>query len=150
MSIPSDDWDAIERDAYDEAIEFFRDARSSTLTDADNEIFPGIFSDSLDAFPEYEAADISDTVHAGINRAWDETIREEIRSAGLSPASEAELGELDRRLAETLANNAIEGIEPDPELAAMLAMVREERLSPRHFDRFYDRYISEWTHPIRQ
>ncbi|HSE73631.1 MAG TPA: hypothetical protein VLB05_03895 [Dongiaceae bacterium] len=104
-----------------------------------------------------------DRLKAGIDAALDrlrgdrvgrfplvETIREEIRSAGLSPASEAELGELDRRLAETLANNAIEGIEPDPELAAMLAMVREERLSPRHFDRFYDRYISEWTRTIRQ
>lgn len=79
-----------------------------------------------------------------------ETIREEIRRAGLPAASEAELRELDERLAEALANNAIEGIEPDPELAAMLAMLREERLSPRHFDRFYDRYVSEWARAIRQ
>ena len=79
-----------------------------------------------------------------------ETIREEIRRAGLPPASEAELRELDKRLSEALANNAIEGIEPDPELAAVLAMFREERLQSRHFDRFYDRYVSEWTRAIRQ
>lgn len=79
-----------------------------------------------------------------------ETIREEVRRANLEPANNAELRELDKRLAEALANNAIEGIEPDPELAAMLAMLREERLSPRNFDRFYDRYISEWTRAIQQ
>jgi hypothetical protein len=79
-----------------------------------------------------------------------ETIREEVRRAGLDPAGEAELRELDGCLAEALANNAIEGVEPDPELVAMLAMLREERLSPRYFDRFYERYVSEWTRAIRQ
>ena len=78
-----------------------------------------------------------------------ETIRAEIRRARLTPATEAELRELDKRMNEALANNAIEGLDPDAELLALLAMFRDERLGPRDFDRFYDRYVSEWIRAAR-
>ena len=78
-----------------------------------------------------------------------ETIRAEVRKARLTPATDAELRELDKRMTEALANNAIEGITPDAELLALLAMLRDERVGPRDYDRFYDRYINEWIRAAR-
>jgi len=78
-----------------------------------------------------------------------ETIRAEVRNARLTPATDAELRELDERVTEALANNAIEGITPDGELLALLSMFREERVGPRDYDRFYDRYINEWMSAAR-
>lgn len=37
----------------------------------DDRIFPLAFSDALEAFPQYEAPDISEAVHDGISAYWD-------------------------------------------------------------------------------
>jgi hypothetical protein len=80
-----------------------------------------------------------------------EAIRAEIRSAGLKPATHAELRKLDMQNTEALANAAIEGIEPDAEFCAFLTMLRDERVSPRDYDRFYDRFLDEkWVKPARK
>jgi hypothetical protein len=78
-----------------------------------------------------------------------ETIRAEVRKARLTPATDAELREIDERVTDALANNAIEGITPDGELLALLAMLRDERVGLRDYDRFYDRYISVWIAAAR-
>lgn len=78
-----------------------------------------------------------------------ETIRAEVRKARLTPATDAELREIDERVTDALANNAIEGITPDGELLALLAMLRDERVGLRDYDRLYDRYISVWIAAAR-
>lgn len=69
------DYDVIKRAAYDEASAFFRDAESSLLDDGYAEIWPGLFSEMLYEFPQYEAADISQVIDWGIRDAWYDVLR---------------------------------------------------------------------------
>lgn len=70
------DYDTIKRTAYDAASDFFGDAHSATLQDADRDIFPGVFGEMLDAYPQYEAEDLSEVVHWGIDDAWYDVLRD--------------------------------------------------------------------------
>ena len=72
-----------------------------------------------------------------------ETLRRELRALLFVRLDDAELSQLRARLLVGHHNNAIEGIEPSPETAALFAMFLQERAPLTVSEPFLDRYIQE-------
>lgn len=72
-----------------------------------------------------------------------EQYRAELRARPYARLDDQEVADLRQRSAEAHHSNAIEGIHPTPELAALFAMFLEERAPPDVFGPLVDRYILE-------
>ena len=72
-----------------------------------------------------------------------EAFRRELRALPFVRLNDAELAHLRARLLVGHHNNAIEGIEPSPETAALCEMFLQERASIAVSEPFLDRYIQD-------
>jgi hypothetical protein len=72
-----------------------------------------------------------------------EALRQALRSLRFVRLDDAELSHLRARLLVGHHNNAIEGIEPSPQMAALFAMFLQERAPLTVSEPFLDRYIRE-------
>jgi hypothetical protein len=72
-----------------------------------------------------------------------ETLRRELRALPFVRLDDTELSHLRARLLFGHHNNALEGIEPSPEMAALFAMFLQERAPLPVAEPFLDRYIRE-------
>ena len=70
-----------------------------------------------------------------------EVLRQELRSLPFVRLSDAELAHLRARLLVGYHNNAIEGIEPSPELAALFEMFLQKRAPLPASEPFVDRFF---------
>ena len=72
-----------------------------------------------------------------------EAFRRELRALPFARLNDAKLADLRARLLVGHHNNAIEGIEPSPELAALFAMFLQERAPLAVSEPFLDRYVQD-------
>ena len=72
-----------------------------------------------------------------------EALRQELRSLPFVRLSDAELAHLRARLLVGHHNNAIEGIEPSPAIAALFEMFLQERAPLHVSEPFVDRFFRE-------
>lgn len=72
-----------------------------------------------------------------------ETLRQKLRALLFVRLDDAELAHLRARLLIGHHNNAIEGIEPSPEMAALFEMFSQERAPLTVSEPFLDRYIQD-------
>ena len=72
-----------------------------------------------------------------------EALRQELRSLPFVRLDDSELAQLRARLFVGHHNNAIEGIEPSPQMEALFAMFLQERAPLTVSEPFLDRYIRE-------
>lgn len=71
-----------------------------------------------------------------------EELRGELRAAAFPRLSDPELARLRARLAKGHHNNAIEGIDPSPEMAALFEMFLQERAPLAVSEPYLDRFIA--------